>query len=389
MKEPIYLDYNATTPTDPEVTKAMAPFLADDFGNPASQGHSFGWKASYAVEKARKQLAALIGADATQIVWTSGATESNNMVILGRTWAETFEGKKPHLITTQVEHKCILEAFTQAEKFGAEVTVLPVDSDGRVQPDTLKAAIKPNTVLASFILVNNEIGSINPIKELSAICHEHNILVHTDAAQAVGKIEIDVNDMGIDLMSMSGHKMYGPKGIGALFVKNPKVKLVPLIVGGQQESGLRSGTLNVPGIVGFGKAAELASDHLTEESERLTQLRTLLLDELNRCGCQYKINGSMQHRVAGNISLCFGDIGTDLLTLKLQGIAVSSSSACSSGSVTGSYVLSSLGLSPTEARSTIRIGIGRFTQREDILAAAKIIAAAFGPDDLSQQDQNA
>jgi cysteine desulfurase len=364
---PIYLDSNATTPVSPEVAAAMMPFLNEEFGNPASATHSYGWAAKLAVDKARSQVAELIGADPTEIIFTSGATESNNLAILGTVLR--YREKSPHVITSNVEHKAVLDVCRRAETlFGAELTVVPADRFGQVSLKAVQQAARPNTRLVSVMTANNEIGTLNPLAEIGAWTHPNGIVLHTDAAQACGKLPLDVNQAKIDLLSISAHKFYGPKGVGALFVRhqNPTVEIDPLLAGGTQEMGLRPGTLNVPGIVGLGAACALAQRDLLEENSRLTRLRDRLIGEVTREIPSVILNGHPTARSCHNVSFSFRDLATDLFSLGLGGLALSTGSACTTGSPNPSHVLKAIGHSDALARSTIRIGLSRLTTENDI-----------------------
>lgn len=384
MKFPIYLDNNATTPVDPEVLKAMIPYFTDVFGNAASRNHEYGWTAEAAVEKARKQVAELIGATEKEIIFTSGATESDDLALLGV--AEMYREKGNHIITTAVEHKAILDTVHHLEKKGFEVTILPVDKTGRVSAEQIRDAIKPSTILVSVIFANNEIGSINPVAEIGKVCKERGVLFHTDAVQATGKVAIDVEKMGIDLLSLTAHKMYGPKGVGALYVrrKNPRVRLAAQMHGGGHERGMRSGTLNVPGIVGLGKAAELARVHLTEESARLTRLRDKMWNTLQAELDEIYLNGHPTKRLCNNLNVSFAFVEGESLMMGMKELAVSSGSACTSASLEPSYVLKAIGVGEDLAHTSIRFGLGRFTTEEEInVAITKIVATVRKLRDLS------
>jgi cysteine desulfurase len=370
---PVYLDNNATTPCDPRVVETMLPYFTQHFGNAASRNHSFGWYAEEAIEYAREQVARLIGAEPKEIVFTSGATEANNLAIKGV--YEMYASKGNHIITANTEHKAVLDTCKHIEKLGGEISYLQVKEDGRIDLQELEAAIKPSTVLIAIMYANNELGTLNSIKEISAIARKHGVLFFTDGVQAVGKISVDVNKDGIDVMSMSAHKMYGPKGVGALYVrrKNPRVKLASQIDGGGHEKGMRSGTLNVPGIVGFGKAAELAMQEMEAEAERLCVLRDTLEKELLLIEDAF-VNGSVQHRLPHVSNLSFKDVeGEGLMMALNKNIAVSSGSACTSASLEPSYVLKALGLEDDMARSSLRFGLGRFTNEEQINYTIKVV----------------
>jgi cysteine desulfurase len=374
LKFPIYLDNHATTPLDPRVLEAMMPYLTESFGNAASRNHAFGWVAEEAVEKARKQVAALIGATAKEIVFTSGATESNNLAIKGV--AEMYAQKGNHIITAATEHKAVLDTCKRLEKHGARVTYLPVQADGLVDLEMLKEAITDQTVLVSIMYGNNEIGTVQDMAAIGKLCRERGVLLHTDATQAVGKIPVDVNKDNIDLLSLSGHKMYGPKGVGALYVrrKNPRVQLTAQMDGGGHERGMRSGTLNVPGIVGLGKAAELCTELMAEESVKHGALRDRLKDKLMGELDEVFINGTLERRLPHNLNISFAYVEGESLLMGINDIAVSSGSACTSATLEPSYVLKALGAGDDLAHSSIRFGIGRFTTEEEIdYTAAKVI----------------
>ena len=366
LKFPIYLDNNATTPCDPRVVEAMLPYFTDQFGNAASRNHSFGWQAEEAVDYAREQVAKLIGADAKEIIFTSGATEADNLAIKGV--FEMYASKGNHIITIVTEHKAVLDTCKHIEKLGGEVTYLSVNNDGLVDLKELESAIKPNTILISIMYANNEVGVIQPIKEISTIAKKHGVLLMTDGTQAVGKIPVDVNKDGLDLMAFTAHKMYGPKGVGALYVrrKNPRVKVTAQIDGGGHERSMRSGTLNVPGIVGFGKACELCMQEMETEAKRLSILRDKLESQLLQLEEAY-VNGNRQHRLPhiSNISFKYVE-GEGLMMGFNKNIALSSGSACTSASLEPSYVLKALGLGDDLAHSSLRFGLGRFTTEEQI-----------------------
>ncbi len=366
LKFPIYLDHHATTPVDPRVVEAMLPYFTDRFGNAASRNHAFGWAAEEAVDTARKQVADLIGASPKEIVFTSGATEADNLAIKGV--AEMYHEKGDHLITCVTEHKAVIDTCKHLEKSGYRVTYLPVQTDGRISLDELRAAITDKTILITIMAANNEIGVIQPIAEIGAIAKEKGVLFHTDAVQAIGKVPFDVNAMKVDLAAMSAHKMYGPKGVGALYVRrrNPRVLLTPLIDGGGHERGMRSGTLNVPGIVGFGKAAELCRLEMDEDTARLMALRDRLNARLHKGLDEIYINGSMEHRLPHNLNVSFAYVEGESLLMGINDVAVSSGSACTSASLEPSYVLKALGAGDDLAHSSIRFGIGRWTTEEEI-----------------------
>ena len=366
LKLPIYLDHNATTPMDPRVLETMIPYFTENFGNAASRNHSFGWHAEEAVDYAREQIAQLIGADPKEIIFTSGATEGDNLGIKGV--YEMYASKGNHIITCTTEHKAVLDTCKHLEKLGAEVTYLEVQPDGLIDLKELEAAMRPTTILVAIMYANNEIGVIQPVKEISAIAKKHGALFFTDAVQAVGKIPVDVNADGIDLMAFTAHKMYGPKGVGALYVrrKNPRVKVTAQLDGGGHERGMRSGTLNVPGIVGFGKACELARLEMASDTERISKLRDKLENALKVIDESY-VNGNPAHRLphVSNISFKYVE-GEGLMMGFNQDIALSSGSACTSASLEPSYVLKALGLGDDLAHSSLRFGLGRYTTEEQI-----------------------
>jgi cysteine desulfurase len=366
LKFPIYLDHNATTPCDPRVVDAMIPYFTNSFGNAASRNHPFGWQAEEAVDNAREQVAKLISADPKEIIFTSGATEADNLAIKGV--FEMYASKGNHIITCNIEHKAVLDTCKHIEKEGGEVTYLKVKDDGLIDMQELEAAIKPTTILIAIMYANNEIGTVMPMKEISALAKKKGILVFSDATQAVGKIPVDVNKDGIDLMAFTAHKMYGPKGVGALYVrrKNPRVKVTAQMDGGGHERGMRSGTLNVPGIVGFGKACEICMNEMEEETKRLSVLRDKLETSLMKIEEAY-INGSKQYRLPHVTNISFKYVeGEGLLMGFNKDIAVSSGSACTSASLEPSYVLKALGLGDDLAHSSLRFGLGRFTTEDQI-----------------------
>lgn len=367
LKTPIYLDNHATTPLDPRVLEKMMPYFTENFGNASSRNHAFGWTAEAAVEKARNQIADLIGATEKEIVFTSGATESDNLAILGV--AEMYKEKGNHIITCVTEHKAVIDPCKHLEESGqCRVTWLGVDKFGQISLDELKAAITDKTILITIMHGNNEIGTLQPIKEIGRIAKEHGILFHTDAVQSAGRVPIDVESMGIDLLSLSAHKIYGPKGIGALYVrrKNPRVRLSPIVFGGGHERGMRSGTLNVPGIVGFGEACEIAKREMASDSERLLSLRERLFKGLSAKLDHLYVNGHPTERLPGNLNVSFAFVEGEALMMGIKDIAVSSGSACTSASLEPSYVLRALGVSEDLAHTSIRFGIGRFTTAEEI-----------------------
>ncbi len=384
MKFPIYLDYHATTPVDPEVLKEMLPYFTENFGNAASRNHAFGWTAEHAVENARAQIAKLIGATDKEIIFTSGATESNNIALKGA--AEMYGDKGKHIITSPVEHKAILDTCHYLESKGFEITYLPVDQYGQVNPVDVENAITPQTILVSIMFANNEIGTINKISEIGKICKNKKVLFHTDAVQAVGKVTIDVEAMGIDLLSLSAHKMYGPKGIGALYVrrKNPRVRLAPLIHGGGHERGMRSGTLNVPGIVGFGKASEIALREMNREIPRIQKYRDKMWKALQAALEDVYLNGHPTERLPNNLNVSFAYVEGESLIMGMKELAVSSGSACTSASLEPSYVLKSIGVGEDLAHTSIRFGLGRFTTEEEVdFAIEKVIETVKRLRDLS------
>jgi cysteine desulfurase len=375
VKLPIYMDYHATTPVDQRVVEAMLPYFTERFGNAASRNHSFGWEAEEAVETARKQVADLIGAHSKEIVFTSGATESDNLAIKGA--AEMYREKGTHIVTCVTEHKAVIDTCKRLEKHGYRVTYLPVGKDGRIDLDGLRAAITDRTILISVMAANNEIGIIQPLAEIGAIAKEKGILLHTDAVQAVGKIPVNVNELKVDLAAISSHKMYGPKGVGALYVRrrNPRVLLSPAIDGGGHERGMRSGTLNVPGIVGFGKAAELCRLEMAADAARMAALRDRLNQKLHEGLTEIYVNGSMEHRLPHNLNVSFAYVEGESLLMGINDVAVSSGSACTSASLEPSYVLKALGAGDDLAHSSIRFGLGRWTTEEEVdYVASKLIA---------------
>jgi len=372
---PIYLDYQATTPVDPRVLQAFLPYFTEKFGNPHSRNHPHGWVAEEAVEKAREQVAALIGADPREVIFTSGATESNNLALKGV--MRFHKEKKNHLITAVTEHKCVLDSARHLEMEGIDVTYLPVQPNGLVDLKVLEAAITPKTALVSIMAVNNEIGVIQPLAEIGALCRSKGVYFHTDAAQAVGKIPMDVEAMKIDLMSISGHKIYGPKGIGALYVRRkPRVRLEALIHGGGQERGMRSGTLPTPLCVGLGEACEIARKEMPEETKRLTMLRDRLYNGITARLSDVVLNGEGAPRIPGNLNLSFSYVEGEGLMMGIKELSVSSGSACTSASLEPSYVLRALGVDEEMAHTSIRFGIGRFTTVEEIDFAIEQVVAA-------------
>ena len=374
MKLPIYMDYHATTPLDPRVFAVMKPYFLETFGNAASRNHSFGWEAEEAVEKARKQIASLIGATNKEIVFTSGATESNNLALKGV--AEMYAEKGNHIITAATEHKATLDTCKRLEKHGVRVTYLPVQQNGLVDLHQLQAAITDKTILISIMYANNEIGVLQPIAEIGKLAKSKGVLLHTDATQAVGKVPVNVIADNIDLMSLSGHKMYGPKGVGALYVrrKSPRVQITAQMDGGGHERGMRSGTLNVPGIVGLGEACALCQAEMPEESKRLGHLRDKLKNKLQAELDETYINGTMEHRLPNNLNISFAYVEGESLLMGINDVAVSSGSACTSATLEPSYVLKALGAGDDLAHSSIRFGLGRFNTEEEVdYVAAKVI----------------
>ncbi len=374
VKLPVYMDNHATTPLDPRVLEAMLPYFSERFGNAASRNHEFGWKAEEAVENARGQIARLIGASPKEIVFTSGATESINLALKGA--AEFYRDKGNHILTLATEHKAVLDTCKRLETEGCEVTYLPVAADGLVDPENIARAITPKTILISMLHANNEIGVVQPIEQIGKIAKQHGILFHVDGAQSAGKIPIDVDRDAIDLLSISAHKIYGPKGVGCLYVrrKNPRVQLAAQIDGGGHERGLRSGTLNVPGIVGLGKACEICEREMAAESERLLSLRERLRSTIEKGLDGVTINGSLTHRLPNNLNATFGGVEGEALLMGIHDVAISSGSACTSAQLAPSHVLRAIGVDDDLAHSSIRFGLGRFnTEAEVDYAAARVI----------------
>ena len=369
----IYLDNQATTPLDPKVFSAMEPWFTEKFGNASSRNHTYGWEAEEAVEIARESVAATIGALPKEIIFTSGATEANNIALQGA--AKSYQDQGRHIITVKTEHKAVMDVCQHLSKDGFDITYLPVDKDGILDLNKFEAAIRDDTILASVMHVNNEIGVIQPIKELGAICKNRGIIFHVDAAQSMGKLPINVDDMGIDLLSISAHKLYGPKGVGALYVrrKNPRVQLQPIMFGGGHERGIRSGTLPVPNIVGLGKACDIAADVMIEENLRISQLRDSLLRGIRAENPNASINGSMERRVAGNLNMSFPGANNEAIIAAVPDIAISSGSACTTSTMEPSHVLLALGMSKNEVYSSLRFGIGRFNTEGEIQIAVKSI----------------
>ena len=363
---PVYMDNHATTRPDPRVVEEMMPYFTDRFGNAASRNHEFGWLAEQAVEQARERIARLIGANTKEIVFTSGATESDNLAIKGV--AEMYREKGNHIITQATEHKAVLDTCKRLEKYGFRVTYLPVQKDGRIDLDDLKRSMDDKTILVTIMAANNEIGVLQPIREIGALCHERGVLFHTDAVQAVGKVPFNVIQDNVDLASISAHKIYGPKGVGALYVrrKNPRVQLVAQIDGGGHERGMRSGTLNVPGIAGLGKACDIATNEMAEEGKKMAALRDRLKDAIMGHLDEVYINGSVEHRLPNNLNISFAYVEGESLLMGINDIAVSSGSACTSATLEPSYVLKALGAGDDLAHSSIRFGIGRFNTTAEV-----------------------
>ena len=376
LKLPVYLDYSATTPVDPRVAKKMIPYLTEIFGNPASRSHAYGWEAEKAVEEARGQVAALINADPREIVWTSGATEADNLALKGA--AHFYKDKGKHLITQKTEHKAVLDSMRRLESEGYEVTYLDVDGDGLVDPAAVEAAIRPDTTLVSIMGVNNEIGTIQPIFEIGEICHKHGVLFHVDATQAIGKLHFDMKNQPIDLMSMSSHKVYGPKGMGALYVRRkPRVRIECQIDGGGHERGMRSGTLATQQIVGMGEAYRIAKEEMATEMERLRGLRNRLWNGIKDIEEVY-LNGDLEHGAPNILNVSFNYVEGESLIMALKDLAVSSGSACTSASLEPSYVLRALGLNDELAHSSIRFSLGRFTTEEEIDYTIELVRKSIG-----------
>lgn len=377
MNTPIYLDNQATTPLDPRVLEAMMPYLQSRFGNAASRSHCFGWEAEKAVDLARRQVASLIGCAPREIVFTSGATESNNLALKGAMEANSLRGR--HIVTVATEHKAILDTVRHLCRQGCEASVLVPDSDGLVSPEQIKAALRNDTMIVSVMFANNEIGVVQPIRAIGAMCRDRGVLFHCDAAQGIGKLPINVSDDFVDLLSLSGHKMYGPKGVGALFVRRskPKIGIEAQMDGGGHEFGLRSGTLNVPAVVGLGAAAEFCEKEMKAECRRTLRLRERLRSKLEAALPTIQMNGSLEKRLPGNLNVSIGGVDAEALLMSIPDIALSTGSACTSASVEPSHVLLALGFGPERARCTIRLGIGRFNSAEEIdYAAERVIDAA-------------
>jgi cysteine desulfurase len=376
MTMPIYMDYSATTPVDPRVAEKMIPFITEDFGNPASRSHPYGWTAEKAVENARKEVAKLVNADPREIIWTSGATESNNLAIKGA--SNFYSSKGKHIITMATEHKAVIDAVREMERLGYETTFLVPEPNGLIDIDKFKAAIRPDTVLATIMLVNNEIGVVQDIEELGNICRENKIIFHVDAAQATGKVAIDLEKLPVDLMSFSAHKTYGPKGVGALYVRRkPRIRIEAQMHGGGHERGMRSGTLATHQIVGMGEAFRIAREEMQEENARIKKLQKRLLDGLTEIDETY-INGDLDKRVPHNLNISFNYVEGESLIMAIKGIAVSSGSACTSASLEPSYVLRALGRSDELAHSSIRFSIGRFTTEKDVDYTIELLKEKIG-----------
>jgi cysteine desulfurase len=374
---PVYFDYQATTPTDPRVLEAMLPYFSETFGNPHSVSHAYGWRAEEAVDRARSRIAALIGADPREVVFTSGATESSNLALKGV--ARFYGNGKNHIITCATEHKCVLETCADLEREGYDVTRLPVDSDGILDPAAVERAITERTLVVSIMAANNEIGVLQPIAEIGRICRQSDVFFHTDAAQAVGKVPVDVASMNIDLLSLSGHKIYAPMGIGVLYVRRrPRVRVSPLFSGGGQERGMRSGTLPTPLCVGLGKACEISLNELDSESARLTALRDRFRDGILSRLSGVRINGHAERRLPGNLNISFADVEGEGLMAGLPDLALSSGSACTSASLEPSYVLSAIGVAEELAHNSIRFGFGRFTTTQEVDYAVARLAESVG-----------
>ena len=369
----IYFDYQATTPVDPRVLEKMIPYFTEFYGNPHSRNHSFGWQAEEAVEVARENIASIIGANTKEIIFTSGATESNNLAIKGL--AEFYGDKKNHIVSCVTEHKCVLESCRYlSEKKGFEVTYLPVNPDGLIDLEKLKSSIKSNTLMVSIMGVHNEIGVIQPLKDIGKICRDNGVFFHTDCAQAIGKIPLDVNEMNIDLMSISGHKIYAPKGVGALYIRRkPRVRILATMSGGGQERGMRSGTLSPALCVGLGEACRIYSKEMESENKKIIKLKDMMLNGIRESCSDIYLNGSEEKRVPGNLNLSFAYIEGESLMMGIKNLAVSSGSACTSASLEPSYVLKALGVQEELAHTSLRIGIGRFTSEEEIKVAVKMI----------------
>ena len=376
VKLPIYMDNHATTRVDPRVVEAMLPYFTERYGNAASTNHVFGWEADEACQKAREQIASLVGATAKEIVFTSGATESNNLAIKGV--ARMYRRKGKHLVTATAEHKAVLDPYKRLGREGWEVTIVPVDRTGQVDPDAVRGALRDDTLLVSVMLANNEVGTINPLGEIGELCKQRGVLLHSDATQAVGKVPVDVEELGVDLLSCSAHKMYGPKGVGALYVRrrNPQVRIEPMIDGGGHERGMRSGTLTVPNIVGFGKACELCGQEMQVDAERIGALRDRLHRDIIERIEQVTLNGHPAERLAGNLNLSFAFVEGEALMMSMKDVAVSSGSACTSANPEPSHVLLAMGIGEELTRASIRFGLGRFNTDDEVTFAIDAIADA-------------
>ena len=376
MKLPVYMDYQATTPVDPRVLDAMLPFFQDVYGNAASRSHAFGWQAEEAVETARKQIASVMNASSKEIIFTSGSTEGINLAIKGV--AEMYGSKGKHIITSEVEHKAVLDTCKHLEKQGFEVTYLKPHKQGRVTLESVAAAMRDDTILVAMIWANNEVGTLNPIREIGALCHEKGVLFFTDATQAIGKVPVDVEADNVDIMCLSGHKVYGPKGVGAMYVRrrNPRVRLVAQMDGGGHERGMRSGTLNVPGIVGLGKACELCEQELDKDTKHASELRDWFEKKIFSELDHVAINGDVDHRLPTNSNLSFAYVEGESMIMGIHNIAVSSGSACTSASLEPSHVLRAMDVGDELAHSSIRFGFGRFTTREEVEYAANEVITA-------------
>ncbi|HEY7723825.1 MAG TPA: IscS subfamily cysteine desulfurase [Anaeromyxobacteraceae bacterium] len=374
MRIPIYMDNNATTAVDPRVVEAMLPYFTENFGNAASRSHAYGWRAEEAVEAARAQVAALVGAEAREIVFTSGATESDNLAVKGAARFHAARGR--HLVTCATEHKAVLDSMHALERQGFEVTFLPVAADGRLDPADLGRALRPDTTVVSVMYGNNEVGALHDVAAVGRLTRERGVLLHVDAVQAAGKVPVDVGELGADLLSLSAHKMYGPKGVGALYVRRrPRARLLAEMDGGGHERGLRSGTLNVPGIVGFGAACEIAGREMAEESARLLALRERLRRGVLESVPDVTVNGSLEHRLPGNLNLSFAGVEGEALMLAMREVAVSSGSACTSASLEPSYVLRAMGVPGDLAHASLRFGLGRFNTEEEVDHVVGLLAA--------------
>lgn len=378
MTGPVYMDYHATTPVDPRVLELMIPYFTERFGNAASKNHAYGWAAEKATDTARIHVASMLGAESVEIAFTSGATEANNLAILGA--AERYQSKGRHIITQATEHSAVLDPLRLLEAKGFEITVLPVDQVGHIDTCELKASIREDTILVSIMAANNEVGTMMPVAEIGAICHDQGVLFHTDAVQACGRVAMNVQSMNIDLLSLSGHKLYGPKGVGALYVrrKKPRVSLMAQIHGGGHERGLRSGTLNVPGIVGLGEACRLVTTDVDTESQKLTQLTQTLAAGLQEQLPHLELNGPTAKRLPGNWNISIPGIGAERLMLGMRDLAISSGAACASAQTGPSHVLKAMGHSDDRCHGSLRFGLGRFTTEHEVVRAIKMVGEAYG-----------